>query len=52
MNSSQLDGTTISVERSPITNLPDIEVKGLQKHYGSLSIKLLKYDILLVFSAY
>ena len=37
MNSSKLDGNTISVERSPAANFPDIEVTGLQKNYGELA---------------
>ena len=37
MNSSKLDGNTISVERSPVANFPDIEVQGLQKNYAKLA---------------
>lgn len=37
MNSSKLDPAAVSIERSPVANFPDIEVKGLQKNYGKLA---------------
>ena len=42
MNSSKLDRASVSIERatlqrSPINNFPDIEVRGLHKHYGKLA---------------
>ncbi|MBE9043577.1 ABC transporter ATP-binding protein [Pleurocapsales cyanobacterium LEGE 10410] len=37
MNSSQLDRASLTTEKSPVTNFPDIEVTGLHKNYGKLA---------------